>query len=283
MSADDEETDLHRSSPTGPRVTPHGPRLSPWSQPPQRDQPPRQAAPPRPANVPSQHGIFRPSAWSVVIFVLLLSGVGIRAYQDLSRPGAWEYSRETFGKPTMKSTVVPSVDIDGSGRGRRALAISGDIGAASASWFYDQLKQAQLSPGDVILLSSDGGKLSQGTIMGEVIRRRELATAVGTVDVTGKVRAASCASACVLVYAGGKTRYGVFGSLLGVHRFTVSEPVQDPIAEGQRTQGQLLGYMTKMGVSSRIVELMSQTSDIRWLNPKDALAMNLITTPLERP
>lgn len=247
-----------------------------------RDEPPRAVAPPRPAAQP-QHGVFRPSFWSVVIFVLLLSGVGIRAYRDLSRPGAWDYSRETLGKPSMKSTVVAGVDLDGSGRGRRILAISGGIGRASASWFYDQLKQAQLSPGDVILLSSDGGDLDQGTIMGEIIRLRGLATAVGTVDASGKVYAASCASACVLVYAGGKTRYGIFGSLLGVHRFTVDGPVQDPVAEGQRTQGRLLGYMTKMGVSSRIVELMSQTSDIRWLNPKDALAMNLITTPVERP
>ncbi|WP_245313153.1 hypothetical protein [Bradyrhizobium macuxiense] len=219
----------------------------------------------------------------MVIFVLLLSGVGIRAYRDLSRPGAWEYSRETFGKPTMKSAVVANADLDGSGRGRRMLAISGDIGRATANWFYDQLKQAQLSPGDVILLSSDGGDLEQGTIMGEVIRLRGLATAVGTVDASGKVHAASCASACVLVYAGGKTRYGIFGSLLGVHRFTVDGPVEDPVAEGQRTQGILLGYMTEMGVSSRIVELMSQTSRIRWLSPREALAMNLITTPIERP
>lgn len=266
---------MHRSPPTGPRVTP--------PQAPYRDGLSRAAAPRR-ANIPTQHGIFRPSVWSVVIFVLLLSGVGIRAYRDLSRPGAaWDYSRENFGKPSMKSAVIARVDLDGSGRGRRILAISGDIGRASASWFYDQLKQAQLSPGDVILLSSDGGDLAQGTIMGGLIRSRGLATAVGTVDASGKVYAASCASACVLVYAGGKTRYGIFGSLLGVHRFTVDGPVEDPLAEGQRTQGRLLGYMTKMGVSSRIVELMSQTSDIRWLSPKDAFAMNLITTPVDRP
>ncbi|WGS21650.1 hypothetical protein [Bradyrhizobium sp. ISRA463] len=219
----------------------------------------------------------------MVIFVLLLSGVAIRAYRDLSRPGAWDYSRETLVAPSMKSAVIPNVDIDGSGRGRRALAISGDIGVASASWLHDQLKKAQLSPGDVILLSSDGGKLNQGTIMGEIIRAHGLATAVGTADASGQVRAASCASACVLVYAGGKTRYGIHGSLLGVHRFTTEGPMHDPVAETQRTQGRVLGYMTKMGVSSRIVELMSQTSDIRWLNPKDAFAMNLITTPVDRP
>jgi hypothetical protein len=216
----------------------------------------------------------------VVIFVLLLSGIGIRAYRDLSRPAAWDYSRETYVAPSMKAMVIPSADIDGSGRGRRALAISGDIGAASASWFHDQLDKAGLLAGDAILLSSDGGKIYQAAIMGETIRARRLVTAVGIADASGQVRAASCASACVLVYAGGETRYGIHGSLLGVHRFTRDGPSDDPVAETQRTQGRLLGYMTKMGVSSRIVELMSQTSDIRWLSQKDALAMNLITTPV---
>ena len=265
---------MHRSSPTGPRITPRQVQ--------HRDPPPREVPQPRIKAHP-QHGIFKPSLWSVVIFVLLMSGVGIRAYRDLSRPGAWEYSRETFGKPTMKSMVIPNLDIDGPARGRRALAISGDIGQASASWFHDQLEKARLSPGDVILLSSDGGSLYPASIMGETIRARKLATMVGIADGSGYVRAASCASACVLVFAGGETRYGIHGSLLGVHRFTVDGPVEDPVAEGQRTQGKLLGYMTKMGVSSRIVELMSQTSNIRWLNPRDALAMNLITTPLDRP
>jgi hypothetical protein len=218
----------------------------------------------------------------VVIFVLLLSGIGIRAYRDLSRPAAWDYSRETYVAPSMKAMVIPSADIDGSGRGRRALAISGDIGAASASWFRSRLDEAQLSAGDVILLSSDGGKLNQGTIMGETIRSRGLATAVGTADASGQVRAASCASACVLVYAGGKVRYGIYGSMLGVHRFTTEGPTDDPVAETQRTQGRLLGYITKMGISSKIVEAMSATSNIRWLTPKEALAINLVTAPIDR-
>ena len=48
-------------------------------------------------------------------------------------------------------------------------------------------------------------------------------------------------------------------------------------------QGAVLGYMTKMGVASSVVEAMSETREIRWLAPKDALAMNLITDPLSRP
>ncbi|MGF6307317.1 hypothetical protein ABIB82_001537 [Bradyrhizobium sp. i1.8.4] len=226
---------------------------------------------------------FRFSFWSVIIFVLLLSSVAIQAYRDLSRPGAWDFWRETYIAASMTSAVIPDVDIDGSGHGRRALAISGKIGSASASWFRDRLSEARLAPGDAVLLSSQGGALNQAAIMGEVIRTHGLVTAVATADTSGKLRPAACASACVLVYAGGQTRYGIAGSRLGVHRFTTSAPVSDPLAEAQRIQGMVLGYMTKMGVSSGIVEAMSQTSDIRWLSPKEALALNLITKPVDRP
>ena len=119
--------------------------------------------------------------------------------------------------------------------------------------------------------------------MGEIVRSRGLVTAVGVIDASGRVRPAHCASACVLVFAGGKTRYGVEGSMLGVHQFETTAPMCDPVADTQRVAGMLLGYMTKMGVSSAVVEAMSQTRDIRWLAPGEALAMNLITDPIGKP
>ena len=61
----------------------------------------------------------------------------------------------------------------------------------------------------------------------------------------------------MLVYAGGKTRYGVEGSMLGVHRFVARLARRDPVADTQRTAGMVLSYMTKMGVSSAVVEAMS--------------------------
>ncbi|MHC2331397.1 COG3904 family protein [Bradyrhizobium sp. USDA 4454] len=277
MSVDDRQEDGtgHRSSPTGPRVAPRRQTPSPFAA--------RPSTPPPQGNVASPRGSFRFSFLSIIIFVLLLSSIAIQAYRDLSQPGAWDFWRETYVAASMTSAAIPDVDIDGSGRGRRALAISGKIGSASASWLRDRLSEARLAPGDVVLLSSQGGALNQAAIMGEVIRSHGLVTAVATSDVAGKLRPAACASACVLVYAGGVTRYGIAGSRLGVHRFTTSAPVSDPLAEAQRIQGMVLGYMTKMGVSSAIVEAMSQTSDIRWLSPKEALALNLITKPVDRP
>jgi hypothetical protein len=254
-----------RRSPTGPAIAP--PRIPAGRAPAPPVQPPRR----------KQH------FWSVAIFILLVSGVVIRAYRDLSQPEAWDYWKDQYVSPSLTSQVIDTLHLDGSSQGRRALFVSGTIGPAGASWFRGRLDQANLAAGDIVLLASPGGDLNAATMMGEIIRARALATAVGSADASGRVKPAYCASACVLVYAGGKTRFGVLGSALGVHQFVTTRPVNDPVAEAQRIAGAVLGYMTKMGVSSTIVEAMSETRDIRWLSPKQALAMNLVTDPLGKP
>jgi hypothetical protein len=250
-----------RRSPTGPAIAP--PRI-PTGQ------------PPPPAQAPRRRRHF----WTVAIFILLVSGIAIRAYRDLSQPEALDYWKDQYVSPSLTSQVIDTLYLDGSSKGQRALLVSGTIGPAAANWFRSRLDQANLAAGDIVLLASPGGDLNQAAIMGEIIRQRSLATAVGSADTSGRVKPAYCASACVLVYAGGKTRFGVLGSALGVHRFVTTRPVDDPVAEAQRIAGAVLGYMTKMGVSSSIVEAMSETREIRWLSPKQALAMNLVTDPL---
>ena len=239
------------------------------------------SAPPSPA--PVKPARFRPSLWSITIFVLLASGIGIRAYRDLSRPDAFDYWKDQYVSPSLTASVVAKVYLGNSDQGRRTLAVGGTIGPAAASLFRERLDEANLAAGDLVLLASPGGDLAQAVIMGEIIRSRGLATAVGTTDATGRIKPAYCASACVMAYAGGKPRFGVLGSALGVHRFTTTKPTSDPVADAQRIQGAVLGYMTKMGVASSVVEAMSETREIRWLSPKDALAMNLVTDPLMKP
>ena len=268
MSANDrpQEESSFRNPPTGPRIAPPSDA-------------PRATAAPRPQQPRTRKYSF--PFWSVVIFLLLMSSVAIRAYRDLSQPEAWAYWKDQFVSPSLSST--PFGDAGGSDRSRRGLVISGEIGPAAAIWFRARLDEAKLVPGDMILLSSPGGNLDQAMIMGEEIRARGLVTAVGVVDASGRIRPAFCASACVLVYSGGKVRYGVEGSRLGVHRFVSEGPMRDPVADTQRVAGIILGYMTKMGVSASIVEAMSQTRDIRWLNANQAVAMNLVTEPFGRP
>jgi len=210
----------------------------------------------------------------------MLALVGGRAWRDLSTPQAWAYWKDYYLSPSLKASAVEAA-LPGA-EPRPILAISGQIGPAAAVWLRGQLDDARLQPGDTVVLSSPGGDVDQAILMGETIRARGLKTAVGTIDSEGRVRPSYCASACVLTYAGGTVRIGVPGSALGVHRFTTetSGSQRDVVADTQRTTGLILGYMTRMGVSSTIMEAMSATSDIRWLTPGQAADMKLITDPL---
>ena len=235
----------------------------------------------RPAG-PDGPGFLRRNLMSVVIFALLSAGVFIQAYRDLSRPDAFDYWKDLYATPSMTSSLVNDVEFDG--RRRTALVLRGKIGPAAASWFRERASEAHLKPGDLVLMSSPGGDLGQSVIMGEFIRAHGLVTAVGTSDASGHVRPGSCASACVFVYAGGTVRYGVEGSRLGVHRFTTHGPgSDDPVADTQRVTGLVLTYLKRMGISSSLVEAMSATADIRWLDTREATAMSLITSPVRGP
>lgn len=227
-------------------------------------------------------GFFRRHLMSVIVFALLSSGVLIQAYRDLSRPDAWDYWKDLYSTPSMTSQVTDNVELDG--RRRTALTLRGKIGPAAASWFHERVDEARLKPGDLVLLSSPGGDLGQSVIMGEFIRARGLVTAVGTTDAAGQIKPGSCASACVFVYAGGAARYDIGGSRLGVHRFTTSGTRgDDPVADTQRVTGLVLAYLKRMGISSSLVEAMSATSDIRWLDSREATAMNLVTAQARSP
>ncbi|WP_315722442.1 MULTISPECIES: hypothetical protein [unclassified Bradyrhizobium] len=262
-----------RHSPTGPRVAP-------------RPQPGFTPAPP-PPQVHRGTGAPRPGfRWgrlgSAVFFTILMLSAGIRAYRDLSAPDAWSFWKDQYVSPSLSSTLVANAAVGGD---RAVLAVSGRIGPAAAIWLRERIKESQLKPGDVVLLSSPGGNLEQGLLMGEIIRAHGLSTAVGVTDKGGRVRAGFCASACVFAFAGGQTRYGLDGSALGVHRFTSEAQGQalgqDAVADTQRVTGAILGYMTRMGVSSQVIEAMSQTRDIRWLDPGEAETMKLVTTSVK--
>ena len=80
--------------------------------------------------------------WSVAIFVLLISGVGIRAYRDLSRPDAWAYWKDQYYLAKPDIVLDPQMSISTApGRGDAALLVSGTIGPAAASWFREPARR----------------------------------------------------------------------------------------------------------------------------------------------
>lgn len=257
-------SDNQSSQPPGSKDTP----ARPWGAPQPDKRRPQQAQSAARNKIP---------LFSIVFFVLMLALVGIRAYRDLSTSQAWAYWKDLYVSPSLTAAIV-----SGSSDQRPALAISGKIGAAAAGWFRNKLDDAKLAPGDRVVFSSPGGDVDQAIIIGEVIRSRGLATAVGTFDAEGRLRPSYCASACVFAYAGGKARLGVQGSRLGVHRFTTEGSGRDAVADTQRTAGLILGYMTRMGISPSLVEAMSATDEIRWLDAREAFDMKLITDHLQK-
>jgi hypothetical protein len=41
--------------------------------------------------------------------------------------------------------------------------------------------------------------------------------------------------------------------------------------------------MSRMGVAATVVEAMTATRNVRWLDDSEAAAMNLVTTPVRKP
>lgn len=265
-----------------PRIKPpsgkqNGGLSGPWRKSASERPPDRSVGPPPESG--RRRGFGRNSLVSILFAILIVALWGGRAWQDLSSPSAWAYWKDLYFSPSLTSSVT---QVELNGQSRRALAIKGEIGAAAANWFRDRLDGAKLGPGDVVLLSSPGGQLDQGIIMGEVIRARGLTTMVAVADAQGRLRASYCASACVFVYAGGTVREAFPGSALGVHQFTTdiprsAEAGRDIVADTQRTSGFILDYMTRMGISPSILQAMSAMREIRWLSEKDAFDLKLST------
>src|SRR5262249_46336002 len=132
--ADDlrEDGPSFQRSPTGPWVAP------PRAAPPQPRAQPRVAA-----TGPSVYWWRRVA--SVLFFPVVVAGPGVPAHRALPRPEAWAYWKDQYVSPSLASALIPNVDIDHSGHGRTALAISGRIGPAAGSWLRERIEDARLA------------------------------------------------------------------------------------------------------------------------------------------
>ena len=145
------------------------------------------------------------------------------------------------------------------------------------------------SDGAVIELNSPGGSLVGGMVLGRAIRAYGFATNVGE----GQV----CASACVLAFIGGVSRYVSGDGKLGVHQFASLPAIEQPdrpqftgkdVVVEQDLVGQLLDYAKEMGVSADVIAIASRTppSDIHWLTKEEIVSTNsanVIENPAEQP
>ena len=186
------------------------------------------------------------------------------------------------------------------------LSAEGQIVAGSAKAFADaiaSLKGRRLP----ILIHSPGGSVVDAAKMGELIREKGLAVAVARTliadcpDISPKcpdgpgsaiTGGAMCASACVLVLAGGIERLAAPSARIGVHQITTLVSEVEGLAhlksvrkiyEQQRVDSAVEAYLAAMGVGDPVMMLMRKTpaASIRWLSLAELKASRLATLALD--
>jgi hypothetical protein len=186
------------------------------------------------------------------------------------------------------------------------LSAEGQIVPGSAKAFADaiaKLKGRRLP----ILIHSPGGSVADAGAMGELIRAKGLAVAAARTLITncpeaapkcpdGPGRAitggAMCASACVLVLAGGVERLAASSARIGVHQITTLVSETEGLAHLKSTRkiyeqrgvdAAVEAYLDAMGVGEPVMTLMRKTwaASIRWLSPAELKASHLATLALD--
>lgn len=121
-------------------------------------------------------------------------------------------------------------------------------------------------------LDSVGGNVDAAIEIGRFVRDKQANVMV--------IKEAKCASACVLILAGGATRH-VAGKL-GVHRPFLETPsrvmtTHDVQNVAAKTLQQLRAYFREMNISERLADdmMMIPTNQIRWLSPQEIAVYGL--------
>src|ERR1700689_4387014 len=208
--------------------------------------------------------------------VALSSLLALPSYADL-RPRA--RPRIT---PPMRFVRVTSADPACKPNCPEWLSAEGRIEPGSAKAFADaiaNLKGRRLP----ILIHSPGGSVADAGAMGELIRAKGLVVAVARTLITNCPEAspkcpdgpgtaltggAICASACVLVLAGGVERLAAPSARIGVHQITTVVSETEGLAHLKSTRklyeqkgvdGAVEAYLAAMGVGEPVMALMRKT------------------------
>lgn len=163
-----------------------------------------------------------------------------------------------------------------------------------AEFVANAAKRHKLS--SIVVVESPGGFNGGAASLGALIRKLKMSVIVGSpaggsISTTSGLTAGVCASACVLVLAGGKDRYFVPGSRVGVHRAHTGGQVLDPMTRSvvsgtlqhDAIKDAYSRYFKQMGVDQSLSMVMDKTpsESMYWLTPaelgKYRLAKNATT------
>ncbi len=142
------------------------------------------------------------------------------------------------------------------------VTVVGPFGVSDIDDF--RTKTAYLSKA-IVAFSSDGGNLSAGIRIGEMIRVKNYATAVPV--------GARCASACALAWLGGTRRFMGEGAQIGFHSASAIPSGQPDDEQITSIGNALIGaYLTRIGLPERAVVYITEATprEITWLSLTDA-------------
>ncbi len=163
------------------------------------------------------------------------------------------------------------------------LVLRGEIALGDDKRLADALKQAnkemlewwKIHP--QLQLNSPGGDVKTAMAIGRLARNAQLITIVP--------RNGLCASACVLVLAGGVRRYAEEGSRIGLHRPYFAD-TRSATAAGynsfERAYTSVLdthrAYFAEMRIASTLLDQMSQvpSNEVRWMDQATAKRIGLL-------
>jgi hypothetical protein len=250
--------------------------------------------------LPQQKRRPGPAVRALALALIGLLAAGARATADLRPPARMR------GAPPIRFVRVMSAEPACAPDCPEWLSAEGRIGPGAAADLAEALQRldGRRLP---ILIHSPGGSVADAMAMGELIRARGLTVAVARTLITdcperaprcasGPGRAitggAMCASACVLVLAGGVERLVGPAPLIGVHQITTVVRETEGLAHLTSTRkvyeqldadAAVSAYLAAMGVGDPVMALMRKTPavSVRWLSLADLKASHLATSALD--
>jgi hypothetical protein len=246
---------------------------------------------------PRRKPSLRRAAGALAVVLVLISAPSFADLRPPARPR---------GAPPMRFVHVTSADPACAPACPEWLSAEGQIEPGSAAQFAEVVKRlnGRRLP---IFIHSPGGSVPDAAAMGELIRGKGLAVAVARTliancrdiapkcpDGPGKAftGGATCASACVLVLAGGVERLVGPVPLVGVHQTTTTVKEIEGVAhltstrkfyEQQGIDAAVEAYLAAMGVGDPVMALMRKTpaASIRWLSLSELKDSRLATLALD--
>jgi len=165
---------------------------------------------------------------------------------------------------------------------RPRIVLSGEIRPGDDKRFAAVLKQADVQSKEwatdrTLRLSSYGGDVATAMSIGRLVRKAQLTTIVQNND--------TCASACVLILAGGVWRIAWGNARIGLHRPYFYDPgkatgggyknfqeAYDSVLEAHRA------YFSEMRIGAGLLERMVQipSNDVHWIDHATASRLSLL-------